>query len=247
MSAQDDWQSWCGRFDKLHNGILRLFHDRGIWRTILAMLDANPQVPRGGFGEYWFGSCYTDSMLIGIRRVTGADRGSIGIRRSLNSLASTPRMATRSWYEREARRNNQSGDAWELAQLNTAFDIFAEPGQPFIDAARVRQDIAALDAVIDRVNAYTNKAIAHRDDNPGEVPTRLPVTWGELDAAIDGVGNIYKKYYRLRHAGESLGILTPLKPPGWIQMFKTAWMPPGFDVPHDLSFEPAQPGRLNPA
>jgi hypothetical protein len=243
MTSQDDWQSWCDRFDKLHNGILRLFHDRGIWRTIMAMLDANPQVPRGGFGEYWLGSCYTDSMLIGIRRETGADRGSIGIRRSLRSLASAPRMATRSWYEQEVQRRNQSGDAWELAELNAAFNTFAEPGQPFIDSTRVGQDIAALDAVINRVNAYTSKAIAHRDDDPGGLPTGLAVTWGELDAALDAVGNIYKKYYRLRHAGESLGILTPLKSPGWIQIFETAWMPPDFNVPHDLSFEPPKPSR----
>ena len=71
MTAQVDWQRWCDRFDRLHNGILRLFHDRGIWRTILAMLETNPRVARGGFGEYWLGSCYTDSMLIGIRRETG--------------------------------------------------------------------------------------------------------------------------------------------------------------------------------
>jgi hypothetical protein len=96
VTPQDDWQRWYARFDKLHTGILRLFHDPGIWRTILAMLDANPQVARGGLGEYWLGSCYTDSMLIGIRRETGADNKSIGLGRALNSLASTPRMATRS-------------------------------------------------------------------------------------------------------------------------------------------------------
>jgi hypothetical protein len=239
VTAQDDWQRWCERFDRLHNGILRLFHDRGIWRTILAMLDANPRVARGGLGEYWLGSCYTDSMLIGIRRETGADDESIGIRRSLNSLASTPRMATRSWYEQEVQQRNQGRDAWELAQLDAAFNIFAVPGQPFIDSVRVRQDITELDAVIHRVNTYTSKAIAHRDGNPQGAPAGLAVTWGELDAALDAVGNIYKKYYRLRHAGEALGILTPLKSPGWIQMFETAWMPPDFNLPHDLSFEPA--------
>ena len=102
-----------------------------------------------------------------------------------------------------------------------------------------RSHDVALDAVISRVNTYTNKAIAHRDDNPHGLPTGLAVTWGELDAALDAVGNIYKKYYRLRHAGEAPGILTSLKSPGWIQMFETAWMPPGFTLPHDLSFEPA--------
>ena len=84
-------------------------------------------------------------MLIGIRRETGADSQSIGIRRSLNSLAGNPRMATRSWYEQEVRQRNQGRDAWELAELDAAFNIFAAPGQPFIDAARVRQDITALD------------------------------------------------------------------------------------------------------
>lgn len=115
MTTQDDWQRWCDRFDKLHNGIFRLFHDRGIWRTVLAMLDANPQVSRRGLGEYWLGSCYTDSMLIGIRRETGADNQSIGIRRSLNSLASNPRMATRNWYEHEVRQRNQGGAATRTA------------------------------------------------------------------------------------------------------------------------------------
>jgi hypothetical protein len=240
VTAQDDWQRWCDRFDKLHNGILRLFHDRAIWRTIMAMLDANPQVARGGFGEYWLGSCYTDSMLIGIRRETGDDARSIGLLRLLNMLAGKPRMASRAWYEEQVlQRNRGRGDGWELAQLDAAFNIFAVPGQPFIDAALVTKDITELKSVIRRVNDYTNKAIAHRDDDPRGTPAGQAVTWSELDAALDAVGNIYKKYYRLRHAGEALGILTPLKSPGWIQMFQTAWMPPGFIPPGDLSFEPA--------
>ena len=107
------------------------------------------------------------------------------------------------------------------------------------DAARIRQDIGALEAVISRVNTYTTKTIAHRDDNPRRVPAAPAVTWAELDAAVDAVGGIYKKYYRLRHPGEALGALTPLKSPGWIQMFQTAWMPPGFIPPDGLDFEPA--------
>ena len=237
---QEDWQRWCVRFDQLHNGVIRLFHDRAIWRTILAMLDANPGVARGSFGEYWLGSCYTDSMLIGIRRETGADGGSIGIRRSLASLAAAPRMARRDWYEQQIRqRAGQGRDGRDLADLDVAFNIFAAPGQPFIDAARIRQDIGALEAVISRVNTYTTKTIAHRDDNPRRVPAAPAVTWAELDAAVDAVGGIYKKYYRLRHPGEALGALTPLKSPGWIQMFQTAWMPPGFILPDGLDFEPA--------
>jgi hypothetical protein len=136
VTVHRDWQRWCDRFGKLHNGVIRLLHDRAIWRTILAMLDANPGVARGGFGEYWLGSCYTGSMLIGIRRETGADDGSIGIRRSLASLAATPGMARRDWYEQQIRQRADQG--WDLADLDVAFNIFAAPGQPFIDAARIR-------------------------------------------------------------------------------------------------------------
>jgi hypothetical protein len=72
VTTQDDWQRWCQRFDKTHNGVIRLFHDRAIWRTILAMLDANPKVARGGLGEYWLGSCYTDRQPA--RRHQAGDR-----------------------------------------------------------------------------------------------------------------------------------------------------------------------------
>lgn len=77
------------------------------------------------------------------------------------------------------------------------------------DAARIRQDLGALEAVISRVNTYTTKAMAHRDDSPRRVPAAPAVTWDELDAAVEAVGGICKKCYLLRHPGEALGALTP--------------------------------------
>jgi len=98
-------------------------------------------------------------------------------------------MARRDWYEQQVRqRGHQDWDGWEVTAVDAAFDIFAVSGQPFIDAARVRQDIIVLEAVISRVNAYTTKTIAHRDDNLHRVPGVLPITWDELDAALDAVG-----------------------------------------------------------
>jgi hypothetical protein len=49
------------------------------------------------------------------------------------------------------------------------------------------------------------------------------ITWGELDRAIDTVGDLYKKDYRLRHPGSTLGNLEPELPAGWDRMFATAW------------------------
>jgi hypothetical protein len=238
MSREDDWQAWCDRFDKTHHGVLRLFHDRAIWRTIMAMLEANPAVPRGGFGEYWLGSCYTDSMFIGIRRES--DAKGTGLRRALKQLEATPRMATRDWYMSQVRQRDHEGwDSWAVAELEAAFNLFAGPGDAFIDSALVSKDIAELESVVTRVNAYTSKAIAHRDADISRAVAAQPVTWAELDATLDAVGMMHRKYYRLRHPGESLGGITPLVSPGWVQMFSTAWMRPGFMLPDHFDFEPA--------
>ena len=103
-----------------------------------------------------------------------AGDGSIGIRRSLNGLAANPRMARRDWHEQQIRSGHPDPDRGERAGLDTGSGILAAPGEVFTGAARVRADITALEAVITRVNAYTTKTIAHRDDNPGRVPAWRP-------------------------------------------------------------------------
>jgi hypothetical protein len=146
----------------------------------------------------------------------------------------------RTWYQQQIRqRDHQGWDESALAELDAGFNRFAAAGEPFADSARVQQDIAALEAVVARVNAYTSKTIAHRDASLLRGVPAPAVTWAELDDALDAVGNIHRKYYRLCHPGESLGGLTPLISPGWIQMFETAWMPPGFTMPDHFDFDPA--------
>jgi len=55
------------------------------------------------------------------RRETGADDGSIGLRRSLTSLAANPRMARRDWYEQQVRQcGDQRRDGWGLADRRSA-------------------------------------------------------------------------------------------------------------------------------
>lgn len=89
------------------------------------------------------------------------------------------------------------------------------------------------------MNIFTNKVLAHRDDRVGcGAPAVPPVTWADLDDAIDTVGKIHKKYYSLRHPGESLGTLTPIKSREWTRLFDKAWKSADFEVPNDLDFNP---------
>jgi len=48
VTAHTSRQRWCDQFDKIHNGVIRLFRDRAIWWTVLAVLPADrPGRPAG--------------------------------------------------------------------------------------------------------------------------------------------------------------------------------------------------------
>lgn len=239
----EQWQTWRDRFEQRHRGVLRLFYDRGIWRSIQAMLDQNPAVPRGGLGEQWLASCYATSQLIGMRRETDDDKGTTGMLRALRNLEGRPRMVTRAWYEQQIRTDFPGRETWEYDEMNALFNQFADRGKAYIDIGRVTADIARLTGVIDRVKTYTNKVIAHREAKiTVGATTALPIIWDELDDALNNIGAIHAKYYSLSRPGQTHPILTPYIPPMWMHMFGTAWMSPGFTPPDYLDNNP--PGLL---
>jgi hypothetical protein len=234
---EDEWQRWCARFDQAHNGVIRLFHDRSVWRTIRQMIDTNSAVHQTGIAENWLAWCYTTTQLIGIRRECAGDRDSVGYRRLLNGLASNPRMATRSWYKAELRIRGIDGE--DLDRLSADFDRFTQPASPFVDSRLILDDLERLETVVAKAENYTNKMLAHRTDKLSESGAiePPPITWEELDTAINTIGQIHRKYYRLRFPATDLWHLTPLTHPGWDRMFDTAWKAAGFVPLDDLSFE----------
>lgn len=231
MTRQEEWQSWCERFDETHHGVIVLFHDRAVWRTTRAMIDTNPVIRQTGTVENWLARCYTTTQLVGIRRECDGDKTSIGIRRALTHLAGCPRIATRAWYAEELARRDPDRTPEELDRLVAGFDQFAGPGKAFVDPALVKLDLERLSTAVEKAETYTNKVLAHRDDVTSGTMAATHLTWGDLDSAINMIGEIHKKYYTLRHPATMLGTLTPLAPLGWDTMFETPWKPVGFVPP----------------
>lgn len=216
-----------------------MFHNRAVWRTILAMWDANPEVARGGFAERWVARCYTTTQLIAIRREADADarNNPSSLYRALKGLASNPRMATRLQYE-GALASMETGDHIPevFDDLAAGFNVFAAPGAPFVNSTLIKADLDRLADVSAKAATYATRILAHRTDFNESRPRPLPVTWGELDAAIDTIGELFSKYYRLRWPSMSLASVTPDVPLGWDRMFEAAWKPAGFAAPDSASF-----------
>ncbi len=135
-----------------------------------------------------------------------------------------PSIATRERFIDEVKANPLRAQYIHLHA--PTFEIFAEPGQPFVSRAIVEADRDRLMEDAAKAKAVVDKLIAHHQD-VAKLTVALPtITWGELDAAIDTIGELYTKYYRLRYPGQMLSNLEPDLPPGWDRIFETAWKRP---------------------
>jgi hypothetical protein len=212
VDVDEEWRSWCGRFDELHGSILDLFHSRRVWRTIRAAVEVRPDAERSGIVEHWLTRCYSTSQMTAIRRQLDKDRRAASLWRCLDLLEKKPGMATRGRFA-EQLENRGAGSRV------TEFDRFADPGKDYVSRHLVTEDAERLVAAGDIAKTIVNKVVAHHEYRPD---VALPeITWGEFDNAIEVVGDLYKKYWGLRHPGGVLSNLVPDLPSGWDRVFVT--------------------------
>jgi hypothetical protein len=94
---------------------------------------------------------------------------------------------------------------------------------PTVD--EVRADREALQAGTEKVVAYGNRIIAHRTPPGGP-----DVTWAELDDALRALRKTLIKYNGVLKASD-LAYTTPTPQFDWLEPYRVAWIPEGFEEP----------------
>jgi hypothetical protein len=206
VDVDEEWRSWCDLFDELHSSILDLFHSRRVWQTIRATVEARPDVERSGVIEHWLTRCYSTSQMTAIRRQLDKDRRTASLWRCLDLLGKRPGMVTRGWFAEQLENRGAGSHV-------TEFDRFADPGQDYVSHRLVTKDAERLVTAGDTAKTIVNKVVAHHEYRPDVAPPEI--TWGDFDNAIEVVGDLYKKYWGLRHPGRGLSSLVPGLPSGW--------------------------------
>lgn len=216
------WARWCSQFDALKDEVLSLYHSRRVWRVIRAMIETNPAVQRSGIAEHWLTQCYSVAQLVGVRRQVDQRKDIVSLWRLLDGLARRPAIGTRSWFTAQLQSRPES--APYASRLAMEFDKFAGASGSTVDKKVVEADRDHLWTVAEAAKSVVDQFVAHQADvTHPEYRGPALITWGELDAAIDTVGELYKKYYRLRYPGMVLGNLEPDLPAGWDRIFQTPW------------------------
>lgn len=227
ITDDDRWSAWCADFDDVEQEMTALFHTRWMWKTIAGLVD-HAVTEQYVVVQNYLVRTYVTTVASAVRREADRDDRTTSLARCLQALIDCPHFASRSRFRALIDEKVDAKLAEEIAR--DGFDLFGPGSAEFVDPSVVSADLERLHAAAAPIRKYTNKVIAHRERRPGQVE-RVSVSMPQLDHALDVLGDITKKYYRLRHPGVMLGGLTPLVDLSFLHMFEVPWYSEGFVVP----------------
>jgi hypothetical protein len=221
------WQEWCRRFDIVYRDVLTLFHDRHVWKNLIAMLEQNSTLSDTATVENWIIRTYVDRQCSAIRRLNDDRTAIISFRQCLTDLINDPTLVTRSRYEELATAEADARGIEEIVRRGrglAGYAGFADISGDHLRKSSLKKDRVTLKQATASVKTYTDEHIAHRSHSAN----LSTLTFGDLDSAIDAVGDLARKYYRLRHPGQTLWLITPTVEPRWLAAFQHPWWTANF-------------------
>jgi hypothetical protein len=87
------------------------------------------------------------------------------------------------------------------------------------DSDGVEADLETLAATAERVSDHVNRHVAHNDRRP----LANPLTFDEVNAAIDGISELFQKYTLLL-TNSTYAFLVPAFQYDWLAVFREPWI-----------------------
>jgi hypothetical protein len=175
----------------------------------------------GGQVYEWLFHMWARDTIIGIRRELDDDRNTISFGTLLDEMAERPTILTR----RKFTGYSTGKEVFIFQMLDEAFDRYgivkaADRLDDHIDPKAIRADRRQLDRAAKPVTDYANRLVAHR--TPID---EMPLTYGQLNAAMDAMEPAFTKYYAVVNGGALMG-LEPAMIGEWTKPFTIPWVKP---------------------
>lgn len=207
------YERWVDQLERIISEVYAAHRDRVLWRG-LGEITQGANLPASVFFDV-LGLWYGNSQTGAVRRQLDRRRGSVSLVRLLDDIARHPEVMTR-----ERHLAVWGGAEW-AHEAHANFDKFAgNRNADVVDVGAVRADIAELFAIGEVVKRYVDENIAHTALQPID----YLVTYVELNAAMDQIGELVKKYASLLKA-EILWQLEPVIQADWKAPFRQPWIP----------------------
>ena len=90
-----DFAGWTEKIEgPIYDDLMTLHHNRYIWKSMLAMLEQNPEAVFHSAVNEWLSRVYSTTQAVGIRRQAAIGSGEITLANVLKQIASSPRKVT---------------------------------------------------------------------------------------------------------------------------------------------------------
>ncbi len=195
--------------------VTNLLASRAMYRSLLEMVDKNPEIQKPSFFYSWLRSQYAATQSIGVRRMIDGDPRSLSLNNLLNSLWKVSHLIT---ADRHAGFYQASALGPETGYAE--FRQFATSDGVSFNLAMVAGDLQTLRSTAQAIKAFADKRVAHTQKIVAK--SKLP-TFGQLDAALDLLESLAVKYRLLLICLG--GDLTPVIL-DYEGIFQVAWAPP---------------------
>jgi hypothetical protein len=212
----EEWRKWL---EVINREIVVLHHNRRLFSEIMQMIRAHPTLPQNSVVYDWIIRQYVVSATMGVRRQADTMTNVVSMARLLEQIECHAPLITRDWFVTQYGRLNNVADR--------DFNEFAAPGASAVDPRVVQVDRESLRRTTRDVRRWANKYVAHLDKKVhlGQSSKRPRLTWRKLDAAIDVLGKLLRKYELLLNQRDMVTV-EPVIAENWKKVFTVPWLPP---------------------
>lgn len=213
-SRIEKWLSWIE--DPIRNDVLSMYLRRDTYETV-GRIVRDADLPPSYYWEY-LQDTYGETMSVAIRRQAEVSVRVHSLGQLINEVGEYSAHLTRTVFAEKWGIDNE----YEGLVANKTFnEHFAGGVGDHVDPAIPAADLAALTATAEKVKNYVDRHLAHSDRGGSkDIPT-----FDEVHAAVDQIGELFKKYALLLTAGGYVQ-LVPVIQDDWQAIFLKPWLPP---------------------
>jgi len=186
-----------------------------MYSTVGKIVTDHGSLPGSHFFTY-LGDWYATTQASAVRRQADPSPRVISLTVLLTEIRDDPTRLSREWFLAHY-------DTLDRRYGEEEFDEhFAGKVGTHIDPEIVAADLHSLIESAERVREHVDKLVAHTDRRPPETP----LTFDELNAAIEGMTHLFEKYTLLLTMS-SWGTLVPVPQYDHLAIFREPWIKAG--------------------
>ena len=206
------WKALAEDARHLRNELIRLTEKRVIWTAHNQSLESISIKDSTSIVHHWLRSNYTESMIVGFRRILDRTKGTRSLIKLLDRISQDCQEFT---FARYLSLYSITAEEHHVELAAADFSLFSGDGKT-IDRSLVEADINRLRSDSKELIEYANSRITHwRPDQPQQAVLKL--TYDQLHKAFDDVGAVLNKYHLLLTASQ--GTYEPAMPFGYEKAF----------------------------